>query len=299
MDRKLLVTVVVGLAVVLAGCAGGGDTSQGLGGSQLQAGGDGGDAGGAPEADVPDQSGDGDQSAIDAANAQTNRAIIRTGTVRVEVENFTTARDAVERDARDMGGYVSSSDASLHRSGEETWRSGYVVVRVPSGNFSAMIAAAEAKGTVLSRSSETEDVTDRLVDLNARLENLRAERDRLRTFYEEANSTEELLQVEERLSDVQGEIERLEAQKRSLEDQVAYSTVRVELEEPAPDRGSSVRPSFSEQSPVSAFTNSVDALLFVGRTLFIGAVAAVPWLLTLAVPVVILGLVVRRYTRLG
>lgn len=311
MDRRLLLALTVALAVAVAGCGGAGET--GLGDSadgpepQAASGGDdgggaagggdgGGDSGGDAQLEYTGANGDAQGG---GAAAQVDRALIMTGTVRLEVENFSTARQSVESNAAAYGGYIAASDATRHRDGEDTWRTGYLVVRVPSSNFSSMVASAEGQGIVISSSSETEDVTDQLVDLNARLENLRAERDRLRTFYEEANTTEELLQVEERLSEVQGEIERLEARKRSLEDRVAYSTLRVELQEPVPGGDSAVDPRFHEQSPLEAFSNSVALLVVVARTLFIFAVAATPWLLVLAVPVVVVGVLVRRFTRFG
>lgn len=296
MDRRLVLAVAVALAVVLAGCAGAGSGDAGPEELDAQAGGDAGASG---------DGGDGTRLQEDAAEsqpearAQVDRAIIRTGTAEVEVENFSTAQASVVADARARGGYVAGSDARLHREGNETWQTGYVVVRVPAENFSAMVESARGQGTVLSVSTETEDVTDRLVDLNARLENLRSERDQLRALYERANSTEETLRVQERLSDVQADIERLEAQKRSLENQVAYSTLRVELREPRPDTGSRVddSPLFHEQSPVTAFLNSVGTLVTFARTLFIVGVAALPWVVALGLPFAGVAFGVRRGLR--
>jgi hypothetical protein len=294
MKRLLAVTVVVGL-VLVAGCAGmgsGGDSAE----TGAQSGGDGGDAGDAAAQRPQQEKGDG--GVADEPNAAVQeRAIIRTGTVRLEVENATTTRDHVRTQARDLGGYTSGSELTRHRQNNATWRDGYVVVRVPSENFSAMLTGATARGTVLSENTETEDVTDQLVDLNARLENLRAERDQLRRIYNRSDSTEDVLAVQERLSDVQGEIERLEAQKRSLEDQVAFSTLRVELREPRPEAARTMGTPFHEQSPLSALNNSVTTLLQVLRTLFLLGVIAVPWLAAVAVPVSVVGLLVHRFVR--
>ena len=54
-------------------------------------------------------------------------------------------------------------------------------------------------------------MSGQLVDIEARLESLRAERDQLRTLYRQANATDDVLAVQRELSDVQREIERLEA----------------------------------------------------------------------------------------
>ena len=297
--RRFLTALVVAL-VLLAGCAGagtGGDSGE-PDSVELadQSGGDAGDGGdGGAGAERPEQSG-GDAGAPGEVNAAVQeRAIIRTGTVRLEVENATTSRETLQTRARELGGYTAGSELTRHRRNNATWKEGYLVVRVPSENFSAMLDGASAQGVVRSENTETEDVTDQLVDLNARLENLRAERDQLRRIYNRSNSTEDVLAVQERLSDVQGEIERLEAQKRSLEDRVAYSTLRIELREPQPEGTTREVTPFHEQSPLSALNNSVATLVQVLRTLFLLAVIAAPWLAVAAIPVGIAGVLVHRF----
>lgn len=281
--------VLVAALVLLAGCASMGSGNGDAGGPQEQAASGGGGNDAADGADASGESFDSGGDGTQGAAANVNRALIKTGTVRVEVENYSTAEAAIGERATELGGYVSSSDVNLHRSNNETWQTGYVEVRVPSENFSTMYESSRGQGTVLAADSNTEDVTDQLVDLNARLENLRAQRDRLRSLYESANTTEDLLRVQEQLSSVQGEIERLEAKKRSLEDQVAFSTLRVELREPRPESERTPRPpAFHEQSPVGAFLNSAQSFITFGRTVLIAGVAAVPWVVGLGVPALLL-----------
>ncbi|WP_436910560.1 DUF4349 domain-containing protein [Halosimplex marinum] len=306
-------TLLVAVLVVLAGCAGmGGDSADGAAPERQAAGGDGGDggdgSGGAAGGDGGDGGSGGDAadaefSASDgggdgqASAARVDRALIKTGEVTLEVENYSVAERAVRSRAAELDGYVSGSNVELHHRANETWRTGYVEVRVPSGNFTALYEATQGQGTVLSADSNTKDVTDQLVDLTARLENLRAQRDRLRSLYDSANTTEDLLEVGEQLSEVQGEIERLEAQERSLRDRVAFSTVRVELREPEPDPVAPAEPTpFHEQSAVAVFTSSVQGFVTFARTVFVAGVAAVPWVVGLGVPAL---LVVGAGRRIG
>jgi len=164
---------------------------------------------------------------------------------------------------------------------------------VPSDRYEDLQADASDTGTVVSERTDTTDVTSRLVDIEARLENLRSRRDRLRTFYERANDTEELLAIESELSEVQGEIERLEARQRSLEQQVAYSTLRVDLREDAPGPVET-NTAFHEQSLLGAFLRSVQTLYVAGRTVLVAAVAAAPWLAVVGVGAVGLRRGLRR-----
>jgi len=304
-DRTHILAVAVVALVLLAGCAGAGGGGDGGRASSesmsQQSGGDAGGSGGDTSLDYDGSGGDGgDAAASGGASASIqNRAIIKTGRVHIEVDNATATRTRLESRVVELGGYVAASDSTRHQENNETWLEGYVVLRVPSENFSTMKAAAGEDATVLSEQEDTQDVTDQLVDLNARLENLRAERDQLRRLYNRSNSTEDVLAVQERLSDVQGEIERLEAQKRSLEDRVAYSTLRVEYQEPRPEFARIEQTRFYEQSPLEALGNSIATLVRVVRSLFLVGVIALPWVAVAVVPVGVLAVLVRRYVWTG
>ncbi|KAA9397329.1 DUF4349 domain-containing protein [Haloarcula sp. CBA1130] len=286
MASRIRVLAVVGL-LLLAGCAGlggSGDASEAQGGgdgAQMSSGGDGSSQ--PVKADATANTGE--SGDIQAGDAAADRAIIRNGRMVVEVKNYSTTADAVAARARTSGGYVSDSNRELHRSDGKAWYTGYIVVRVPSEEYEPTQSMVREQGTVRSEETTTKDVTDQLVDLEARLTNLRERRDRLRTFYEQANSTEELLRIEEELSSVQSDIERLEAKKRSLEQRVAYSTLRVEIHEPAPEPSAQQVP-YHERSLVSAFLSSVTDVYVFTRGLLVTAASLAPWLVVLAVPVV-------------
>jgi len=222
-----------------------------------------------------------------------NRAIIRTGRMTVRVENFSSARETLTVRAESYGGYVEGSNQQLRDDGQRQWVTGYVVLRVPRENYDALQDDVRGVGTVENERTQTEDVSDQLVDIEARLENLRQRRDRLRTFYAQANDTQELLAIESELSNVQGEIERLEAQQRSLERQVAYSTLRVDLREESPGFDQ-VNTAYHEQSLVSVFLGSVQTMYVVARTLLVALVTAAPWLVVLGLAAVGLRRGLRR-----
>lgn len=306
--KRTLLTGAVVLLVVLAGCAsvgsdgggaGGGDAggeavaSSGDGAEEMDAGGDDGKAV-SRDADGGDGAGgDGGQAAVSGQPLQVDRAIIRTGTIRLRVAEFDSERAAIADRARSHGGYVSESGSTHHTRDNESWTTGYVVVRVPSGQFSNVLSDTRARGTVLNEETQTMDVTDQLVDIEARLTNLRERRDRLRSFYERANSTGELLRIEEELSAVQSDIEQLEATQRSLEQRVAFATLRVELNEPEPERSPGESPTFAA-SIGSAFLGSMATLanMATGFVLLVAGLA--PFLLFLGVPALAIGLLARR-----
>lgn len=300
--RRTILTALVALTLVVSGCAtlGGGADAQSGDPKDLALQEDG-DAG-AERAGDGSGTGESRQGSAESGNAavpsvsdessQQERVVIRNGTVELEVSNFSTARGSIERSLTDRGGYVA--DATSHRNevANRTYHTGRLVLRVPAENFSAVRESVEAEGTVEHSAVRTADVTDRLVDLEARLENLERERDRLRTFMAEANTTQDLVTIEERLSEVQGQIERLEADRRVLLDRVAYSTLTVELREPRPSPAEGEDDSLPALTAV--FTDSVSDVVDAGQRLLVTVVALVPWAFAVGLPVGLAAIVVRR-----
>jgi hypothetical protein len=95
------------------------------------------------------------------------------------------------------------------------------------------------RGLALKVNSEMasgEDVTDQYVDLQSRLTNLEATRDRIREFLDKAETVEEALQVNEQLSQVEAQIEEIQGRMNYLKDRAAFSTIDVQLnpERPTP-----------------------------------------------------------------
>jgi hypothetical protein len=211
------------------------------------------------------------------------RARIVTGEVALQVDDFDATRSALTKRVRRHGGYVSDISQRQHRSGNRTWSTGELTLRVPAENFSRLREETKGSGVVLREDVSTRDVTDQLVDLNARIENLEHQRDRLRTMYERANETEELLAIQKQLSNVQGEIERLEAQQKSLRQRVSYSTLTVELREPRPGSPQIDPPAYHERPLVDAFVSSVNGVIVLVQSAVVTVAYALPYFLVLGV----------------
>ena len=298
---RSVAVIALALLVVLAGCGGfGGSAGGGADGGGANAssgelnGGSGAESAGATAV----ASGGGDAGAADAETdkqqaLQANRATIKTAHVRLEVESFDTARENITTATRRLGGYVgASSESTRGENGNRT--AGRLVLRVPSRNFSTLYDQVQATGTVLSATTNTSDVTEQLVDLEARLENLRAQRQRLRNLYENASDTEAVLAVQERLSNTQSTIERLEAQLQSLENRIALSTITVELTEPADDP---VAPgAWYDIGVIDAFLDSIGGVVTTLRAAVVAVAYLAPYLLVFGVPLLLGYLVYRRRT---
>lgn len=295
MPRRTFAALLVAALIVLAGCSGAGGGGDGGEAADFAATEAAEQAAGAPAEEAPSEA---DAGSGDGAPQVRDRRVIRTGRVTLTVDDYERARGNLTRAVEEMDGFVSDSTRRTHEVRGGTYVTGSVTLRVPNERFDAAMDRAESMGTVERTETNSEDVTDRLVDIEARLSNLRSERERLRTLYDRANDTEDVLAVQRRLSETQERIERLEAQQRSLERQVTYSTITVDLNEERPEPGPDAVQQWYDVPLVGAFLESVHGVTVALRALAVLAAYALPYLLVFLGPVALVGgLAVRRYRR--
>ena len=125
--------------------------------------------------------------------------------------------DAIIDAAYALGGYVASRTDTT------------VTVRIPSAQFRVGLRQVEGLGEVTARSVSTEDVSEEFHDMEVRLQNLRALRQRLEGFFARANTIQEALQVQTELERVAREIDQIEGRMRFLSSRAAFSMVTVNV----------------------------------------------------------------------
>ncbi len=293
-NSKRWLALLLVLVVVLAGCAGSGSNNSMKGGADHANNGASANSGHGGNSNSKSNNDAG--SAPKSALVVQQRMLIRNGDVTLSVQTFGKTSQTLTQLASQRGGFVSDSSQRVHHDGNRTWVSGKIVFRIPKGNFSAFFERAKRMGDVEHSNTETTDVTDQLVDLQARLKNLRSQRDKLRSLYKQANDTDSVLSVQKRLSDVQSNIERLEAKQKSLKGQVAYSTVTVTMNEskPTDDVAVAHEKSWYDTGVTAAFLNSVDGVVVMLRAFTVGAAYVLPYLVVLAIPLGVLAVFWRR-----
>ncbi|MGQ4646763.1 DUF4349 domain-containing protein [Lyngbya aestuarii] len=103
-------------------------------------------------------------------------------------------------------------------------------IRIPQDKLETTLEALATLGTVEYRNLTAEDVTNQLVDVQARLRNLRKTESSLLQIMERSGSVGDVLKVAQELSKVRESIEQIDAQLKNLTNQVAYSTINLQLE---------------------------------------------------------------------
>ncbi|MBD2039339.1 DUF4349 domain-containing protein [Microcoleus sp. FACHB-672] len=103
-------------------------------------------------------------------------------------------------------------------------------IRVPQNKLEATLDALNRLGTVQKQTLTAEDVSNQLVDLDARLRNLRKSEELTLKIMERSGSIGDVLKASQQVNTIRDEIERIDAQLKKLRDQVAYSTILLNLE---------------------------------------------------------------------
>jgi hypothetical protein len=230
------VTAVLSLAFVigaLLGCGGGGSSSRRSFGAEESAAQPmedilreapapraGKAAGGAARddllAEIADES-SGILASTTAPQRPAERKRIYSGFCRLTVDEVEQAKAELTQFAERNGGYVESAYENT------------IVLRVPAPRFRELFEAILDKGELLYKSIETFDVSDYFRDQEIRLRTAERARQRLYTLLERTDDVEERLEILREIKRLSEEIEGIRLRLESLERQISYSRITVEL----------------------------------------------------------------------
>ena len=202
--------------------------------------------------------------------------IVKTGSMTVEVaavdEALLKARTAIAG----IGGYISGSD----QSNDNGRQMASVTYRLPAGRWEDALDAIGKLGKLLDGKTQTTEVTAQVLDLGARIDNLKATEQALQSIMTKATKIPDILAVQQQLTQVQGEIEQLSTQQGHLRDQAAMSTLTVLFQTPAVPV---VTETTKAWSPSTEFDRAAGTLLGIGQGLATFGI----WLAVVVLPLVV------------
>lgn len=236
-------------------------------------------AGGAESALLPE----------DVSTAENAQKLIYNADLELETTGFDAAQDTLQAAVENTGAWLEYSE--MNGSAEDQDRRLYYTVRVPVDNYRTFLEQAGQSGSVLSLNESAQDVTASYIDVEARIDSLEAQRERLAELAAQAETTADLLEIESQLSDVQYELESYTRQLRALDGQIAYSTVNVTLREVATLTPTGI--TFPERLG-DAFSGGWTAFVTFLQGLILTLVYLWPLLLVAVILLVILLPVMRR-----
>jgi flagellar motility protein MotE (MotC chaperone) len=226
MRKLVMIAVVAALGLVALGCSSGDDDAAGADVAVMdEAESGGGEAAEGEPAPVSQPSqGGGTLPAI-------RPAVVQTASLALSVprNEFDSTIQRARTIATGAGGFVVSSSASQGEEGRLV--SGTLVVRVPERSYARVMEQLSDLGRVEAQEEAGQDVSQELVDLQARIRHLEAVEARLLGFLEETESVASALTVQAELNQVQLELEQARGRLAYLDDQVAFATISLEIRE--------------------------------------------------------------------
>jgi uncharacterized coiled-coil protein SlyX len=284
MRRITRTTTTLGAAVLaatllLAGC------SAGAGSNTSTA-----DEGGAPMAPdvaVGESTADGDGG--DFAGEETERDVIVTGSMTVTADDpIEASRDAV-RLVESAGGRVDGRTEYAPSNGDAG--SASLLLRIPADKLQGVLDDLAALGRADEISTSTSDVTVLVTDLESRIETQRGIIERLNTMFAQAKTIDDLITLETTIAQHQATLEDLEAQQRSVSDQVALSTISLYL------RSEAEAPKQEPMDFLSGLSAGWGAFVAFFSGLLVALGVLLPWLIAAGLISAAIVLIVRRNRR--
>ena len=208
--------------------------------------------------------------------APDQQLIVYTGSLELDVADLDAAVQQAGELIRGLGGHVASS----HAEDAGDFQFATVTYRVPATNWEEALAGVRALAErVVNETTESEDVTAQVVDLDARLANLRVTETALQSIMDRATTIDDVLTVQRELTRVREEIETLTAQRDHLANRAAMATLTVTFGVPVAE----ISLASEGWNLGSEIERAVASLVRVGQ-----AVASLLiWLLIVVLPVVV------------
>jgi hypothetical protein len=196
--------------------------------------------------------------------------------MELEVTDLRPAVDQATALITNLGGHIAES----HEQNSGGHQAASVTYRIPAARWTEAVTGLRALGhKVLSEDTDAQDVTAQVVDLDARIANLRTSEAALQGIMSRATTITDVLKVQQELTGVRGDIESMTAQRDNLADQAAMGTLEVGFSVPV-DEAAVATGGWDLGREVDS---AVAALVRVTQ----GATSLAVWLLIVVLPVLI------------
>jgi Domain of unknown function (DUF4349) len=217
-----------------------------------------------------------------------NRSIVYKGELTIRAKRVDEAAAKASTIATGAGGVVSGDNRQSGGSNS----SADLILRVPSAKFYDTVNKLGTDlGDELSRGLSTDDVTEAVVDLDARITGQKASVDRTRALLVRAQAISEIVTIEQELARREAELASLQARKRSLSDQVTLSTITLHLIGP---RAEAPKDEDEPANFLTGFMAGWDAFKTTVNAALVVFGAMLPFLIALGIPVAVLVVLLRR-----
>lgn len=224
------------------------------------------------------------------------RKVIRSANISVEVEDFDKADGEINTIILGIG-YVQSKNINSEKYNinnvEKLVRRGTIVIRVDKDKFDKVLKSLKGIGQVFSESINGEDVTDKFYDTESRLRLLKIEESKLEEYLKKLNDLDQIFKTESRLTEIRYQIESLTGTLKKMSDLVDLSTITININEKYPGSNEPPKPKTYGQKLWDNFSESMKGVISFVGDFFIILAAAIPVLVMLGL-FVLLGILIYK-----
>ena len=225
--------------------------------------------------------------------------IVRTGSIALQVKDVPTALGTARDGIRALGGYIGQSETSS----QDEHPTATVTYRIPVDRWDAALdllhGLAGQTTKVLDERTQAVEVTGAVIDLEARIKNLRASEVALQGIASRAGKVSDVLEVQSQLTSVRGQIEELSAQLKDLNDRSSYATLTASFATPIV----AVQVAQQKWEPARVVDQATASLVDILQALTTAgiwfAIVWLPILLALGLVLVVVAWILRRLGVIG
>lgn len=156
-----------------------------------------------------------------------DESIITTAYAFLTGDDPAAVADEVEKRSKAAQGKIDGRSASSDSDGKITSVS--LTVRIPAAEIDSFLTGLDEIATVHNLSQNSTDVTLTVTDYEARISALESSIARFIALGKSAKTTQDLIEIESALADRQAQLEQLQSEMRYYRDQIALSTVQVDI----------------------------------------------------------------------
>ena len=172
-----------------------------------------------------------------------NRKQIKNVLLRAQTKDYENFINSINATVSHFGGYISNQKENGNSYNSISNRYAYIVAKIPAEKLDEFLSGISESCNVTYRNESIVDVTEAYVDIESRIAVLKAEESSLLTMLESAQNhldseklnysevIDTMLYIKDRLLSVQSDLASYEAQLKTLSNNVAYSTVTLEINE--------------------------------------------------------------------
>ena len=169
----------------------------------------------------------------------TGDKIVYTCNITIETLNYEDCINAIKKQISEFEGFIESENESDNDYGwyntdyKKTTgtKRNTIVIRIPSKDYETFLSSIEGNGKVISKYTNAENISKSYYNTETLIKMYEKEEENLLEMMDRTSTISEMIEIEDRLSEVQYELLMAKNNLSSMDTDVEYSTITVNVRE--------------------------------------------------------------------